>query len=396
MLAEPKDSSWSSEGMETARTFVSEASSKFQDDMKLTPVKSSPLDVDGAVEEDSALQRTIERARDGKTFFPEYVGSVKTGEARWDFSSTPTRFEGQGIFGGGTGEGEENPVKGAFNLFDREGGNVSFASMSSINSVSGRPIRKLRKRMRNPISDQSSVIQDTSSHSILGGLNDHSLVLDDLPRPPPSPVRTTWHALVTDRQFATNLTIIIQIGLNSIVFVIMLALAGMAFVGIKRDVDRKIAKNVSRLIYEINTCKKDYFRNNCSPEIRVPALEEKCSWWDDCMSQDPQSVITSAAYFEVIADCMNAFFQNLTFRTICGISGMFFVCVVLPNLVFSRMRSSTTINKTYVHNNGNNHHQPLLEDHSTQGPPSSSSASAGSSSNVVRFNPNVSYSFYDS
>lgn len=381
--------------METARTFVSEASSRFPEDLKLTPVTTNANEMRGDLINDNEIQRTIERAREGKTFFPEYLDAEKVNNSstKWDFSSTPTKMEGQNVFN--VANQPDNPVKGAFNLFDKNGNgnisNLSVVSLSSINST-GRPLRKLRKRTRNPISDQSSLIQDISNHSILRGLNEHSLNLEDMSRPPSSPIRqySTWHSLIIDKQFASNLTIIIQIGLNSIVFLIMLTLAGFAFVGIKRDVDRKIAKNVSKLIYEINTCKKDYFRNNCSPEIRVPALEDKCSMWDDCMSQDPQSVITSAAYFEVIADCMNAFFQNLTFRTICGVCGMFFVCVVLPNLVFSRMRSSTTINKTYVHNNqsgGGNQNQALLDDQNPSAPPPAT--------NVVRFNPNVSYSFYD-
>lgn len=405
MFAGQRDASWNSEGMETALTMGSETSSRFPDNLKLTPVTANAKEINSDLNNENDLQRTIERAREGKTFSPEYLDASKvhSSPSKWDFSSTPTRFEGQSIFNMGNNQ-QDNPVKGAFNLFDKKDGNganisnISLVSMSSINSVSGRPIRKLRKRMRPPISDQSSVIQDLSNHSILKGLND-SLILEDFPRPPSSPIKlvnsnSIWHSLITDRQFATNLTIIIQIGLNTIVFLIVLALIGFAFVGIKSDVDRKIAKNVSRLIYEINTCKKDYFRNNCSPEIRVPALEDKCSMWDDCMSQDPQSVITSAAYFEVIADCMNAFFQNLTFRTICGVSGTLFVCVVLPNLVFSRMRSSTTINKTYVHNNpsGGNSAE---NNHGVQPPLLENQDSVNGNTNVVRFNPNVSYSFYE-
>lgn len=282
----------------------------------------------------------------------------------------------------------DSAVKSAYDMFDRS----NARNTSSANKVASRIITT-----RARIQDQSAVIGEPIFENDIVDYDQASF--NSHPRPHSSPIRkstqakpSVWIQLVTHKQFASNLTMLVQIILNSIVFFLTLAVTGLAIYGIKRDVDIKMSQNVNKLIYEINSCKKDYYRHNCVPEMRVPALESQCMQWHDCMLQDPQSVLTSAAYFEVIADCLNALFQNLTWKTMFGVIMVFFLCVVLPNLIFSKMRvsqsqsagatsatttnttnnSHTTINKNYLPSN----EKPLIN-------------------HMVKFDPNVSYSIYD-
>lgn len=69
-------------------------------------------------------------------------------------------------------------------------------------------------------------------------------------------------------------------------FSIFISFGIFGILSIKRDVDRKVSKYINEIIYKINGCKREYLRNNCAPEMRVPALEYKCNEWDNCMSQD--------------------------------------------------------------------------------------------------------------
>ena len=64
------------------------------------------------------------------------------------------------------------------------------------------------------------------------------------------------------------------------------------------------------------------------------------------MNEDPESVITSMAYFEVLADCINVFFGTISMKSIICIGFFSVFCVIFPNLILNRFRS-TTINKYY-------------------------------------------------
>lgn len=208
--------------------------------------------------------------------------------------------------------------------------------------------------------------------------------------------------MISDPQCIANLTIIMQIVLNAVMVLIFLGISIVGFFAIKRDVDRKIISYMNESLFKINSCKREYFINNCAPEMRAPALEERCNNWESCMTQTPDGVITSMAYFEVLADCINAFFHNISMKSLLGLSFLMLFCIVVPNILFSKFRSSTTINQNYYNrkhmdNQIDNFQQESLVSNTIKSQEKSisngTSEELGSSS--VRFNPNVSYSFYE-
>lgn len=475
-------------------TAISEASSHFPDNVRqLTPIE----DLHSLRYHDKEyLDTVISKANRGDTFFPETVDidrslanstpSPKKLERKFDYNaSTPLKgglSEAQmqpqpqlqasrssqfsfpqkprnifnlspefvslqpGLKGSTNIDGSINPVKGAFNLFDKS---ASFASGNN-SSLGSRSFRRPRKRVRGAnVSDISFDLTNNSSrlsfprerrsnnessfvsHSHSKFMQGHTLSTAMTQQRGSMSRYDYIHSLISDPQCVSNLTLLIQILLNTLMVLVFLGFSLVAFFAIKRDVDHKISSYVNDAIHKINSCKREYFRNNCAPEMRVPALEYKCNEWDTCMGKDPQSVITSMAYFEVMADCMNAFFHNISIKSLLGIGCLMLFCIIVPNILFSKFRS-TTIHQNYY--NGNNSHiendtndMLNIQTSSPMKPsgvgdqqqrvlrsagnstffspvtdkvkkPASASDHHNDNNNVsgsVRFNPNVSYSMYD-
>ncbi|VEU21254.1 DEKNAAC102153 [Brettanomyces naardenensis] len=406
-------------------------------EIKLTPIKNLK-DVPSPNRKE--LTETLRKAEIGQTLLPEtlkFPESMFTLQRKMAFpqaSSSPKRNSGvsvsffnsqPGLRISRTRDGTLNPVKGAYNVFDKR--------MASNTTSPG------RKRKRIPTPDNMEIENRT---------RDQTISVEGEPMEPSEPqerqkeekpaVHSAFYLftqkLLTDPQCVTNLTLIIQILLNALVFATFIVVIFLCFLSVKRDVDRKVQTYMNDLVHQINGCRRDYLRNNCAPEMRVPALENSCNEWDNCMSQDPESVITSVAYFEIMAECMNAFFHNLSFRTLFGLAVLLFFSVVLPNLLFNKFRSTngTTTNNTYYNithdqstqqspvriidqsqivgtpqrlldNNASNLNNSTIFFTPTQGdeirsvltPSPTRKKGSELKTSSVRFNPNVSYSFYD-
>lgn len=285
-------------------------------------------------------------------------------------------------------------VKDAFNIFDKTNNNIP-STNSSMRSFT---TTRKRKRTADP-SVEIENFDNTATFKSRKSVTQNYLKTETLSR------------IISDPQCISNLTIIIQIILNSLIMLAFLSIGIVAFIAIKKDVDKKVATYVNEAIFKINSCKRDYFINNCVPEMRAPALENRCNEWATCMEQDPESVITSRAYFEVLADCLNAFFHNVSLKTLFSLGCLVVFCVIIPNILFAKFRTSTTINQNYYGQNdakqetrniksqssNKRHIKPNKALHRIEGSYSKTSSSRPdlSTNASVRFNPNVSYSSYE-
>lgn len=78
-------------------------------------------------------------------------------------------------------------------------------------------------------------------------------------------------------------------------------------------------KAKQNLLAEIEFCSKQYAANRCSPiSERVPAVENMCNEWDQCMSQDPNSIAGVKASVSHLADIINEFTNRLSWKSIVG------------------------------------------------------------------------------
>lgn len=79
----------------------------------------------------------------------------------------------------------------------------------------------------------------------------------------------------------------LQLAANIIAFcyVAYLVLSGVQTV--RQDIKYKLSQQVANTLIEMESCKRSYIENNCSPDTIVPILEKPCAYWLKCMSQDP-------------------------------------------------------------------------------------------------------------
>ncbi|CCE82643.1 Piso0_002377 [Millerozyma farinosa CBS 7064] len=80
-------------------------------------------------------------------------------------------------------------------------------------------------------------------------------------------------------QLAANIT--------AFCYVAFLVLSGVQTV--RQDIKHKLSQQVANTLIEMESCKRSYIENNCSPDTIVPILEKPCAYWLKCMSQDPYS-----------------------------------------------------------------------------------------------------------
>jgi len=426
------------------------------------------------------LTQTLKKAKQGETFLPEGlkfshyfdISDVATADsnAAPQASSSPKHDNASGISrsffnsqpalrASRTKKGTLNPIKGAYNLFDRKFGFDGSPSRKrkrvltprfkqpaenvTMSELEGRLVRKNRPETIKQSNLTTGHIFMPREESNIKSLNERSMHSNYFSANSSREVSKSHFketeksgvvkSLLSDPQCITNLTLVIQIVMNTVVVMCFISIVTICFMSVKRDVDHKVQSYVTEMIHKINACRREYLRNNCSPEMRAPALENSCTNWENCMNEDPESVVTSVAYFEIMADCMNAFFHNLSFRTICSLAGLLFLVVIVPNIIFNKFRSTTnttTNNNTYYNITreqsstqsptriyGGNQSAGRILDASFLSTPSpkklldntlnnstifftpaqgdEESFSKGKGSNV-RFNPKVDYSFYDS
>jgi hypothetical protein len=217
-----------------------------------------------------------------------------------------------------------NPVKDAFNKFDKS--QISFSDSRKMYS-------SVLRQSKNPGVGMTSFADRSFQQANKGELQTQQST------------SLRW-TLLTNTASISNLSLILQLVMNAILILLFLSLVLFAFFTIKKDVNRKVSIYVSEEVHKIGLCRRDYLLNNCALHMRVPALEARCNAWEKCMNEDPESVITSMAYFEVLADCINVFFGTISMKSLICIGFFAVFCVIFPNLILNRFRS-TTINKYY-------------------------------------------------
>lgn len=96
---------------------------------------------------------------------------------------------------------------------------------------------------------------------------------------------------------------------------ILLIIGSVYVVG--QDIWKKTQKEITLVNDQITICTKEYFDNRCSPETRVPMLEQFCNEREACMARDAiETVRSTEAFAKMIADVLNALVSPLEAKTI--------------------------------------------------------------------------------
>ncbi|ODQ82343.1 hypothetical protein BABINDRAFT_158960 [Babjeviella inositovora NRRL Y-12698] len=146
--------------------------------------------------------------------------------------------------------------------------------------------------------------------------------------------------LMHNAQTPFVISLYLQLLFNLILTSIVLYFVYIFISTISVDVNNKVEGYISEISQNIAACSRDYYRNECSPGLRRPALEEKCLEWEKCMNLDPNVVGRAKVGAETFAEIINGFVKPISWKSITFISLVVFGSLILTNVAFGSYRQN--------------------------------------------------------
>lgn len=174
----------------------------------------------------------------------------------------------------------------------------------------------------------------------------------------------TFHS---DPSVPYTLSLYLQLFLNFFLSCIFIYFFYILVSTIRNDVDKKVQEYSTEILAEMAECSKQYFRNNCVPGRRVPALEKMCVSLERCMNRDPTIVGHARVSAETFSEIINSFIKPLSLKTWLVIGGFMVSSFVFSNTAFTVFRSSQSFDSSNTNNQNRHqsHQQPDLRSVST-------------------------------
>jgi len=92
----------------------------------------------------------------------------------------------------------------------------------------------------------------------------------------------------------------------------------------------------SEMATRVSLCSRNYVENRCAPGERVPALDAACNEWESCMNQQAGIVVKrSKLSAQTLGEVVNAFLEQLSWKSAALLSLLFLVIVVGSNCALS-------------------------------------------------------------
>ncbi|KAK6460105.1 Di-sulfide bridge nucleocytoplasmic transport domain-containing protein [Scheffersomyces coipomensis] len=186
--------------------------------------------------------------------------------------------------------------------------------------------------------------QDTQSSPISPEHNDKSVVSqqhDSYPKEANLPL--PWESNITpSERIPYLLSSYLQLLINIIVYSYALYLVVKVVSVVKKDINVKLNQFTSNMLVEIESCKRSYYENNCSPELRSPVIDRQCTHWEKCMNRITAnggghiSVVSA----ETVGIILNAFVEPLGLKFFMMLTFVVLI-LFLFNFVFGYIRAKT-------------------------------------------------------
>lgn len=151
-----------------------------------------------------------------------------------------------------------------------------------------------------------------------------------------------WDASSTPaEERAYLLSLYLQLAVNLVVLAYALHLVWSVVGAIRRDVTHKLSRHANNLLVEIALCERSYRENHCSPDEIVPALEQMCAYWEQCMLQDPaRGGNVSSLGAQTIGMVLTSLVEPLSFKALAVFAAAVFL-VYVYNFGFGYVRART-------------------------------------------------------
>lgn len=159
--------------------------------------------------------------------------------------------------------------------------------------------------------------------------NDKSVDYDGLPM---------YKRVFVDPQVPFVISLYMQLFVNVMLISIILYFISMFLLTIRTDINNKINSQLMEITQEISLCAREYERNHCSPDLRVPALEISCMTWEKCMNRDPKVVGRAKIGAETFAEIINGFIKPISWKSMIFLTIGIVGSIIMNNFVFGTYR----------------------------------------------------------
>lgn len=107
----------------------------------------------------------------------------------------------------------------------------------------------------------------------------------------------------------------LQFGSLTLLAVLFLFISFLFVYTLYTDIQARLASLTVELRAEILQCAKAYVDNRCEPATRIPAMERKCSGWEECMGREVLIVGKTRVVAETLAEVVNGFVDVISLKT---------------------------------------------------------------------------------
>jgi len=107
----------------------------------------------------------------------------------------------------------------------------------------------------------------------------------------------------------------LQLFFNLSMLLLLLYAVFCFYLTVRRDVDQKVEEYSAEIVQEMSQCAKEYVENRCDPNMRVPAMEIRCTAWERCMNRDPTQIGRARVSAETFAEIINSFIEPISYKT---------------------------------------------------------------------------------
>ncbi|KAJ1726493.1 hypothetical protein LPJ61_005149, partial [Coemansia biformis] len=144
----------------------------------------------------------------------------------------------------------------------------------------------------------------------------------------------------------------LQLGFNVFMVGTVLMIVVNVLLTIQRDVNAKVQAYSAEILQEISSCSKQYLDNRCDPLLRVPAMEQACRAWENCMHRDPTRVGRARVSAETLAEIVNGFIEPISLKTMLFFVLMFVGTLFVSNFAFGAYRHSRVHHQNVIQSGG--------------------------------------------
>ncbi|GAA6024057.1 hypothetical protein JCM11491_001617 [Sporobolomyces phaffii] len=138
----------------------------------------------------------------------------------------------------------------------------------------------------------------------------------------------------------------LQFGSLTLFALLVLSLLVLFLYTLYTDIQSRLASLTVELRSEMLQCARAYVDNRCEPATRIPAMERRCSEWEECMNRDVVVVGKTRVVAETLAEIVNGFVDVISFKT------MLFVLLTLGITIYGSSAALSVLASRATANHG--------------------------------------------